>query len=173
MNDKIFKLANALYNNEECRNQRFSLTLNYKKTIEQEYIHENIPNSTAYHCSGIIYPILNEEGLKRIINELSKVDVNNFNLTIEFEKGINNEEYDIDWYSCKLIFHGKNEIEISFDMLSSYCSFNDSSFGRIVGKPKITEDNLDIIIKKMIELKNVLLKNADNLINKLSEIKNI
>jgi hypothetical protein len=177
MNTKIQKLANALYNNEECKNQRFSLTLNYKKTIEHKYIHEDIPNTTAFRCVGIVYPLLNEEGMKKITDELSKVKVKNFNFTIEFEKGINHDdcEYDIDWYACRIVFHGKKKIEISFDMSSSYCSFDYDSFSRSVGKHKIkiTDDKLDVTIQKMVELKNTLLENASKLINKLSEIKNL
>lgn len=166
MNTKIIKLANALYNNEGCRNQNFGLTLNYKQVIREK---------STYNKD---YQILDEKGLKRIIDEVSKQDVKSFNLTVKFNKGQKFDEkgdldYDIDWYSCSLIFHGQKEIEIAFDMLSSYCSFNDNSFNRSVGEPQITEDKLDITVQKMVELKNTLLENASKLINKLSEIKNL
>lgn len=177
MNTKILKLANALYNNEECKNKKFELTLNYQKVIDRELLFNIHPNGFREHI-GQIDPILNEEGMKRITEELSKVKVNNFNLTVKFNEGqkFNQDgdfDYDIDWYSCSLIFHGKDEIEIAFDMLSSYCSFNDSSFNRIVGNPKITEDKIIETVQKMIELKNVLLENASKLIKKLTEIKKL
>ena len=164
MNDKILKLANALYNNEECRNQMFELTLNYKDTIKHTFEDRNI-----------IYPILNEEELERIKRELSKVKVKSFNLTVKFENGINhiNLKYDIDWYSCNLAFFGEEKIQLSFDMLSPYCSFDDSSFNSTVGEPEISVDNLDTTIQKMVELKNTLLENSNRLINKLLEIKNL
>ena len=166
MNDKILKLVNALYNNEGCRNQSFGLTLNYEQVIREK---------SNYNDD---YQILNEKGLKKIADELSKKDVTSFNLTVRFNEGQKFDkdgdfDYDIDWYSCSLIFHGQMEIEIAFDMLSRYCSFNDSSFHSSVGEHQITEDKLDVTIQKMVELKNTLLENAIRLINKLSEIKNL
>jgi hypothetical protein len=177
MNDKIQKLANALYDNKECRNHKFEMTLNYKKVIDREYLY-NIHPDGFHENTGQIDPILDEEGMKRITEELSKVKVENFNFTMKFDKGQKFDkdgefDYDIDWYSCSLIFHGKGEIEIAFDMLSSYCSFNDNSFNRVVGNPKITEDKIVETVQKMIELKNVLLENASKLIKKLSEIKKL
>ena len=174
MNDKILKLANALYNNEECKNQKFHLTLNSKKVIKDDYIFENIEGTTAIRNVGIICPYLNEDGFKRIKNELSKVEVKNFNLTVEFEHGKNKgfEHYSKDWYTCCITFWGeRNKIKIAFNMLSSYCSFEYGAFDRTVGKIKIDEDRLDDFIQKMVELKNTLIDNGNRLMDKLSEIK--
>lgn len=175
MNDKILKLANALYNNKECENQKFHLTLNSEKVIEDEYIFENIEGTTAIRNIGIVYTFLNENGMKRISDELSKRVVKNFNLTVEFEHGKNKgfEHYSKDWYVCRITFWGeRNKIKIAFDMSSSYCSFDYGSFDRTVGKIKINEDKLDDFVQKIIELKNTLIDNGNNLLNKCQEIKN-
>jgi hypothetical protein len=176
MNTKIQKLANTLYNNEEYKNQKFSLTLNYNKVIEHEYVHENIPNSTAYRCIDTIYPLLNEEGMKRIADELSKVEVKNFNFTIEFEHGQEKgfEHYSKDWYSCRITFWGdKKKIKIAFNMLSSYCSFDHGEFDRSVGKLKLNEDEYPKYVQAMLELKNTLIDNGNRLLSKCQEIKKL
>lgn len=173
MNEKVLKLANALYNNEECKNQRFSLTLNYKKVIEYDYATEELP-SGGFKITEYIYPILNEDGMKRIVDELSKVTVKNFNLTIEFEHGTDRgcEHFDKDWYHCFIIFWGeKKKIKISFNMLSRYCSFDHGAFDGTVGKVKIDEDKLSEFVQKMVELKNTLISNGNCLMHKLTEIK--
>lgn len=98
MNTKILKLAQSLYNNEDCKNQKFSLTLNYEKAIDREHIWETIPGTTCTRTVEIIFPILNEVGMKRIEDELSKVEVKNFNLTVQYERGKDTEveNYSID-----------------------------------------------------------------------------
>ena len=72
MNDKILKLANVLYNNEECRNQKFELTLNYEHVIRTETLY-NIRPDGFHENIGKKEPILNEDGMKLIADELSKV----------------------------------------------------------------------------------------------------
>ena len=173
MNDKILKLANALYNNEECKNQKFSLWLNGTEVITYKHLYDTMPS--GYMISkGYIYPLLDEEGMKRITDELSKVDVKTFNITIEFEYGTDSgaERYLDGWYHCKITFWGeRNKVKIAFDMLSSYCSFDHGAFDRSVGKLKVTEDKFSEYVQKIVELKNTLLDNGNRLLSKCREIK--
>ena len=176
MNEKILKLANALYNNEECKNQKFHLTLNHEEVIKDVWTWENIEGTTAVRNTDIISPYLNEEGMKRIADELSKKEVKNFNLTVEFEHGTDKgcEHFDKDWYHCYIIFWGeKKRIKIAFNMLSRYCSFDHGAFDNTAGKVKIDEDRLGDFVQKMVELKNTLIDNGNRLMYKLSEIKNL
>lgn len=171
MNTKILDLANSLYDNEECKNQKFSLWLNSKEVIAREYLYNIHPNGFREHI-GQRDPILNEEGIKKITDELSKIEVKTFNLTIEFEYGVKRENYLDDWYWCKITFWGeKKKIKIAFDMLSSYCSFDHGSFDRSVGKLKVDTDKLPEYVQKMIELKNTLIDNGNRLLGKCQEIK--
>ena len=179
MNDKILKLANALYNNEECRNSEFSLTINYKELIKKtgKYkIHED-KHGYMEHIGWDI-PYLNEEGLKKIEDELLKVQAENFNLTVKFDKGQKMDkdgefDYDLDWYSCQFIFWGHDEIEVVFDMLSSYSHFSQSDYHRNLGDVKIKDNEIDDMIQKMIKLKNLLIDNGHRLLDVLSEIKKL
>jgi hypothetical protein len=177
MNTKILKLANALYNNEECKNSEFSLTINYKELIKKtgKYkIHEG-KHGFQEHIGWDI-PYLNEEGLKKIEDELTKVKVENFNLTVKFDKGQKIDKdgefnYDIDWYSCQFIFFGKSNIQMIFDMLSNYSHFSQSDYNRVLGDIIVDENEICDTIKKIVNLKNILIDNGHRLLDTLSQIK--
>jgi hypothetical protein len=161
MNDKILKLAQSLIENKDCKNQRFNLTLNYKEVIKDDYQFHMVGTSMVY--DRIVYPLLNEEGFKRIEDELSKEKVKSFNLTVKFENGIKGDinggdSFAVDWHTLQFIFHGFNKkIIVSFDCLSSYCGLDQTHFNQFFKKPIIiTEDKIDECIQNLVHLKNLL-----------------
>ena len=184
MNDKIIKLAEALFENEECKGKEFSLTLNYKRVIEKDGIYEDVQfpddkgNIKTYtRHTGWNIPLLNEHGLNLIREELSKVKVKNFNLSIKFEGGITesvdcDNKYSPNWYSCSFVFHGEGDIEIGFDMLSDVCkSINSGDFHRYIGEKTISDYSQ--IVKELINLKNLLVHNGNKLLEQFNKLKNI
>lgn len=100
--------------------------------------------------------------------------MNNFNLTVKSKRGINQHEgtFDLNWYTCSFIFHGENNIEIVFDMLSNFSGFGQSDFSRFFRNPVILkEDELSESIQNLVEFRNMLLDNGEKIINHLNKFK--
>ncbi len=157
MKEKILELFKEICNNEYCKNAVFSLTLNFKRLIEESYYSK-------------IYPILNKEWIEKAEELIKKTDIKNFNLTISFKK--DTTDYQSIWYTCNIIFHGEDKIEISFDMLSNYSTLNSYSFNNVVKDKDIT--NYRENIKLLIELKNILVQHitmVDSQLIKINDIK--
>ena len=165
MNDLIIKLFKSLTENQKCVNKPFSLTLNFEKVYEY-YKHDDEED----------IPRLNDKYLTEVKEVLTHWDVKNFNLTVEFENGMDVDEnapvYGIDWYDCKFIFHGEGKIEIVFDMLSNYCTLRSYDFTRFIGEDlSIKEENIPSIIQELVTLKNTLIENGNKVIDQLTKIK--
>lgn len=169
LNDIILKLANCLASNDECSGADFTLTLNFDNVLKHKYV-------TINNVSELQYNHLDKDGIKLIENELSKKDVKNFNLTLIFDNKTykpDYEGYETGWYDCKYIFHGGNKIQVVFDMLSDFKGMREDEFNRYLGDVVLTEDTMDEIIIKLVDLKNILMDNGDRVINHLNTFKNV
>lgn len=179
MNDKILKLSQSLFDNEDCRDNKFHLTLNGDNVIQQEGIYESLGDGKGFQHLGWDYPFLNEKGLERIKESLSKIEAKSFNLTLILENGLPAEDdmertYLPKWYTCSLVFYGgEGKIRIAFDMAKNYASVSYSDFDRHVNKKIIDDEKFDMVIQKLLELKNLIDDNGNRIIDKLEEMKNI
>lgn len=170
MNKKILKLAQSLLENKGCQNQQFRLVLNYNEVISDEYL-SHMVGTTLVH-DGIVHPLINEEGFKRIEEELSKVEVKSFNLTVKFENGISkSHKYATDWYTTQFIFNGNENIEVVFDCLSSIGGLQESTFNQFFRRPVIIrEDKIDEGVQNLVDLKNMLNKQRTKIIKQLNKL---
>jgi len=169
MNKKILKLAQSLLENKDCQNQQFHLTLNYKEVIKDEYL-SHMVGTTLVH-DGIVHPLINDDGFKRIEEELSKVEVKNFNLSVKFENGISkSHKYATDWYTTQFIFNGEENIEVVFDCLSSIGGLKQTTFNQFYKNPVIIEeDKIDEGVQNLVDLKNMLNKQRTKIIKQLNK----
>lgn len=179
MNDKILKLATSLFNNKDCYGVRFSLVLNYKIVIEdRKFIYdEKLKKEKKYYkIIDTKYSNLNEDGLKRIEEFLSKEKVTSFNLTTEIRQGTDEgegDDYAENWYSCRFIFHGEDKLEVVFDMLSDRYGLNRTEFKQFFGGKTvlIDENKIPETIQNLVDLRDLLIKNGDILAKQLNKFK--
>jgi len=142
-------------------NQKISLVLNYKEVIKCNLLKNNL-----------IYPILDELIFKKIEKILTGDKVDNFNLSLEFRSDNINYNYKEDWYTCKFIFHGEDDIKIVFDNLSNYSDLTETDFNfYFKNKPIVDENHMEISIINLIDLKELLIDNRSKLLNQLKKFK--
>ena len=181
MNDAILKLVQALSETDECINSEYTLTVNYNRIIQDEfetsdYVNESGDIITRY--GKLIPTIFTKESVEEIKNKLN-FPAENFNLTLNFNNGVNNDDmiYDIGWYHFQLIFHGSNTrtpaISVTFDMGCEFATLHSYDVKGRLGEIKVPEEKISETINYMINLKNILIENQVRIIKQLSKIKKL
>ncbi|MDD5770572.1 MAG: hypothetical protein PHE25_06380 [Candidatus Gracilibacteria bacterium] len=132
MNKKVLEFIIGLYEYKEFKGLRYSLTINYKKLVE-DFRPE----------------IFDFDALVKIEKLIYKNDVESFNFTLYDKYPVErnnrdfNFEYDSYWYSANYIFHGENDINCQFYFISEGLSIN-----QLPEKLKLNEDS----VLKLIEI---------------------
>ena len=113
MKEKIIELVEKLVKDPEFNGLYYSLTVNYRRLIE-DFKPE----------------IFNEDAIIKIKSLLLPLDVKSFNFTLSDKVPASRHDFRSDfdysryWYTLNHIFHGKKKIEYQFSFLAKDLSIN-------------------------------------------------